>query len=163
MGKEHKIEFSYHEFEDENALCNADSNLLKKAHEALEFSYSPYSEFRVGAALQMEDGSIILGSNQENASFPAGVCAERSAIYNAAHSKSGKILKIAITVNTENFDVTSPVAPCGICRQVLLETELEQKSDIEVILKGSKGKIYTLSNSRDLLPLHFFEKGLKKG
>ncbi len=163
MAKEHEITLSFKEYETKEELCNADAELLDKAKEALSFSYSPYSEFRVGAALLMEDGQIYIGSNQENASFPAGVCAERSAIYHAKHRNQGKILKIAITVNAENFEVSSPVAPCGVCRQVLLESELDQNSNIEVILQGSKGKIYTLSNVRGLLPLHFFEKGLKKG
>jgi len=163
MAKEHEIKLNYKEYNDESELCNADAKLLERAEEALNYSYSPYSEFKVGAALLMENGEMYIGSNQENASFPAGICAERSAISNAKHQNHGRILKIAITVRAENFEVNSPIAPCGVCRQVMLESELDQNSNIEVILKGSKGSIYTLSNVKGLLPLHFFEKGLKKG
>ena len=160
--KEKSISIKYKEYNSEVELSEKEAELLIKANEALKKSYSPYSKFKVGSALQMKSGNIYIGSNQENASFPAGICAERSAIYHAKHREEGVIKRIAITVESSDFDVNSPIAPCGICRQVLLETELQQEEDIEIILKGSKGKIYTLSSIKDLLPLYFFEKGLKK-
>jgi len=151
------------EYDSEQELAPWESLLLTDARKALEYSYSPYSRFKVGAAILLENNEVVLGSNQENASFPAGVCAERAAIYNATHQyKDEKIKAIAITVLPLDFEVNSPIAPCGVCRQVMLETELQQNKDIHIILKGSKGKIYTLPNSTSLLPLYFFEKGLKK-
>ncbi|MFK7756084.1 MAG: cytidine deaminase [Flavobacteriales bacterium] len=158
-----EIKIQITEFNSESELDLKDAQLLDKAKEALEFSYSPYSRFKVGAAILLENGKVILGSNQENASFPAGICAERTAIYNATHQfKDVKFIAIAITVLPLDFEVTSPIAPCGVCRQVMLETELQQEQDYKVILKGSKGKIYTLPSASSLLPLYFFEKGLKK-
>ncbi len=161
--KDLEIKVQLKEYDSEQELKSEDHSLLLKAREALDYSYSPYSNFKVGAAALLRNGEIILGSNQENASFPAGICAERSAIYNAAHQFKGiPLLKMAITVFTDDFEVSSPIAPCGVCRQVLLETELQQDQEIEIILQGSKGKIYTLSSARSLLPIYFFEKGLKK-
>lgn len=159
-----EIKVLINEFNVESELLENDRALLLKAKEALTYSYSPYSQFKVGAAVRLTNGEVLLGSNQENASFPAGICAERSAIYNAAHQfKDMAIESIAITVLSMEFEVKSPIAPCGVCRQVLLETELKQKSDIKIILQGSTGAVYTLSNASSLLPLYFFEKGLKKG
>jgi cytidine deaminase len=152
--KDLEIKVQLKEYASEQEMNSEDLSLLLKAREALSYSYSPYSNFKVGAAALLRNGEIILGSNQENASFPAGICAERSAIYNAAHQ--------FITVFTDDFEVSSPIAPCGVCRQVLLETELQQDQEIEIILQGSKGKTYTLSSARSLLPIYFFEKGLKK-
>ncbi len=161
--EKHKIEINFTSFDDENALNPSDKEVLEAAVSAVQYSYSPYSNFKVGAAALLGNGEIVLGSNQENASFPAGICAERAAIYCAAHQFKNEIIKtIAITVYTEEFQVLSPIAPCGVCRQVMLETELKQKSDIKIILRGTKGKIYTLSNCKSLLPIYFFEKGLKK-
>lgn len=158
-----EIKVQLKQYESEQEMNIEDLSLLLKAREALSYSYSPYSNFKVGAAALLRNGEIILGSNQENASFPAGICAERSAICNAAHQfKDIPLIKMAITVFTDDFEVSSPIAPCGVCRQVLLETELQQEQEIEIILQGSKGKIYTLSSARSLLPIYFFEKGLKK-
>lgn len=158
-----EVKVQLKQYESEQEMNIEDLSLLLKAREALSYSYSPYSNFKVGAAALLRNGEIILGSNQENASFPAGICAERSAICNAAHQFKGiPLIKMAITVFTDDFEVSSPIAPCGVCRQVLLETELQQEQEIEIILQGSKGKIYTLPSARSLLPIYFFEKGLKK-
>ncbi len=161
--KETQIIVEIKEYDSVKELSIWESKLLSQASAALNYSYSPYSNFSVGAAALLSNGELVLGSNQENASFPAGICAERSAIYNAVHQfKDEAIQAMAITVSSEEFEVTSPIAPCGICRQVLLETELQQGSDIHIILRGSKGRIYTLPNANSLLPIYFFEKGLKK-
>lgn len=157
-----EIKITYKSYENAQELSSEDIELLDKAKEALELSYSPYSRFKVGAALKLSSGEIIKGSNQENASFPAGICAERVAIYNAKHQSNSRIESLAITVKSSDFEVNSPIAPCGVCRQVLLETEILQEKDIKILLQGSKGKVYTLSSVKDLLPLFFFEKSLKK-
>jgi len=154
---------TYNEYQQLEELPTKDAELLKHAEEALAYSYSPYSNFKVGCALRLANGEIILGSNQENSSFPAGICAERSALLTAQHTfKNVNISEMAITVSSTDLEVESPLAPCGVCRQVMLETEMRQKTDYKIILKGSKGKIYTLSNAKSLLPIYFFEKRLKK-
>ncbi|NCX95602.1 MAG: cytidine deaminase [Chitinophagia bacterium] len=136
------------------------ATLLLRAEEALLLSYSPYSRFRVGAALLLANGSYRLGANQENASYPAGICAERAAIaginpLNPEH----KIVAIAITYSTEgHFD--SPVAPCGICRQVLLEIEHAQQSAIEIYLSSPSGRVLKIDTAEHLLPFHFSKGNL---
>ena len=105
---------------------------------------------------------FISGSNQENASFPCGVCAERTALFTAKSNYPNlKIIKIAITTKSRDFNNTNPVAPCGLCRQVLLEYEIKQKSDIEIYL-FNKEKVIKLNRAKDLLPFYFTEERLKR-
>lgn len=130
--------------------------LLQAAQRASQNSHSPYSKFRVGAALLLEDGTIIEGSNQENASFPVGFCAERTALSaKVAIAPKKKIKSIAIRVRSELKTTDQPGAPCGICRQVLLEQEEKQKSNIRVIMQGEKGSILIFDSIKDLVPFHF--------
>ena len=122
-------------YEDINELSDVDKNLMKVAVEATKTAYAPYSGFNVGAALLMEDGSIIIGNNQENAAYPSGMCAERVAIWKAGSSfPNKKVKKIAITAVSSNKQLDKPVGPCGACRQTLLEYEINQKEDVEVFL-----------------------------
>jgi cytidine deaminase len=111
----------------------------------------------------MADGSVITGSNQENMSFPAGICAERAALF-AAASKFPEIpvKSIAISARSDLFPVTEPVPPCGICRQAILEYELKFQNKIQMVLAGEKGKVYVIDGVQSLLPLAFVEKGLMK-
>lgn len=142
--------YSYNELNDE------DKNLVDLAKEATQASYAPYSQFHVGAVLLLNNGVIIKGANQENAAF-AGTCGERSACYNAGANYPGvPIKKIAIAAFTRGAFVQSPTAPCGVCRQALLEFETQANQPIEVILVGSD-KIYKLESIRSLLPLAFSE------
>jgi cytidine deaminase len=135
--------------------------LLDKAVEAMHSAYAPYSHFKVGAAIQLENGLIQLGNNQENAAYPSGLCAERVAIYAAgANHPEVAILKIAITAGSENFPSDHPVAPCGACRQSMLEYELKQERPIAVIMRGRTGKVYRVEGIRPLLPIFFHEEGL---
>ena len=162
--KEIKQTFQIKEFDSLDELNSEQQLLLAKAKEALQYSYSPYSNFKVGCAILLENGSIVLGSNQENASFPAGICAERVAVSNAVHQyDSEDIVSMAITVKSDDFEVSAPIAPCGVCRQVLLESELKQNQEFTILLQGSEGKIYEVPSAKSLLPLYFFEDGLKKG
>ena len=114
-------------YEDINELPEIDKNLMEEAIKATKKSYAPYSKFRVGAALLMEDGSIIIGNNQENAAYPSGMCAERVAFWKAGSEfPKKKIKKVAITAISDHV-VDKPVGPCGACRQTMLEYEINQE------------------------------------
>jgi len=143
-------------FDSELDLPEADRKLLSIAADARKDSYAPYSKFHVGAAMLMADKTIVKGSNQENASYPLGFCAERTALSAAASLASGVAIEaIAIKVASEEMEIDKPTAPCGICRQVLLEAEMKHKHDIRILLQGNTGKVYVFSSAKDLLPLHF--------
>lgn len=138
-------------YESLKQLSKADIELLNKAEEAAKFSYSPYSKFPVGAALLLENGEYILGSNQENASFPVGICAERIALSNLAmQAPKTKVKALAI-----NVPVKEIAAPCGICRQSLYQQEFLQDYPIRVLLKGSEETVYELESVKSILPLPF--------
>jgi cytidine deaminase len=137
-------------------LSEKQSNLINQSVKAQENSHSPYSNFRVGAAILLESGEIILGSNQENAAYPSGLCAERVAIFScgAQHPKK-KILAIAISASTSKFDLKEILAPCGACRQSMLEFEYKQKSNIKILLKGADRQVVEFASVKDLLPIPF--------
>lgn len=152
------ISFDYQLFEDDSSLNSSLQQLLKAANDAVNLSYAPYSRFHVGAALLLSNGEIIKGSNQENASFPAGICAERVALSVASSLfPTEKIITVAIAyrngAETVSFDTI--LSPCGICRQSLLETTQRQQSDIGVILSSPAGQIIYLEHAAHLLPLAF--------
>lgn len=139
-----------------------EAKLLESATEAMRDAYAPYSRFKVGAALLLEDGKIIKGNNQENAAYPSGLCAERVAIFACGANYPGmKILSIAITAGSLDFASDHPIAPCGACRQTMLEYELNQDAPIAVIMRGRSGKIYRCEGIKQLLPIFFHEDGLK--
>ena len=144
-------------------LPSLDAELLKAAEAGLKNTYAPYSGFHVSAALRLKNGATVVGTNQENAAYPSGLCAERVAFFSASSQYPGvQIEAVAVVANSSLFSVDHPVAPCGACRQVMLEYELKQANNIRIILKGTKGNIYTLSDIKGLLPLFFHENGLKK-
>jgi len=151
-----RIEINLEVFESISDLPSSIQNLMNKAHEARENAYAPYSQFKVGAALQLESGEIILGNNQENAAYPSGLCAERVAIFHAgATHPNATITSMAISAKSLKNKVTSPVAPCGACRQVLAEYEVKQETFIPVYFMGESGKIVKAKSIKDLLPLIF--------
>ena len=158
-----KINISIEEYEDTGALSKEDLSLLQQAKEALKGSYAPYSEFHVGAAVLLENGVVVQGSNQENAAYPSGLCAERVAIF---HAKSKypdvKVKMIAITSAADNFVTTSPVTPCGACRQVIAEIESRQNKKIRIIMHGQNGLTQAVNGIENLLPLMFSEEKLKR-
>lgn len=136
-------------------------SLLQKAHEATQTAYAPYSNFKVGAAVLLENGRVVIGSNQENASYPAGCCAERVAIMSAsAQYPNVKMKALAIAIKAETL-TTTPVAPCGICRQTILEYEMAYRQNIQLILQGETGEIYRIDSAKTLLPLYFSQDDLK--
>lgn len=157
-----KVGFELTVYDNVAELSGEDARLMKKAEEAIKSSHSPYSNFRVGAAVLLESGAVVLGSNQENASFPAGLCAEGVAVFSAGANYPGDPIKaIAITSFSEEHQLSNPAAPCGICRQAIAEYEQKQKSPITIIMKGEAGPIYKCSSIADLLPLGFDNSFLK--
>lgn len=143
---------------DFNELSELDRKLVEMAREATYRSYSPYSHFRVGAAIALDNGEIVVGSNQENVAYPSGTCAERSAcFYAGARYPDAKFLTIAIAArDTDGNFVEQPIAPCGACRQALLENELRAGHNVRVILTG-KDRLYILPSVRSTLPFAFTE------
>ncbi len=158
-----KLEITYKEYDSLDDLSDADNKLLKLAKDALKSAYAPYSAYRVGAAVELENGSIISGSNQENVAFPSGLCAERVAVFAAASQYPNVAIKtIAITSMAKDFKINSPVTPCGSCRQVIAEYEINQKEIIRFILSGESGKVYLIEGMENLLPLMFKADALKQ-
>ncbi len=130
--------------------------LLTKAIESTNNSYAKYSHFHVGAALQLENGIVLPGCNQENAAFPAGLCAERSAIFAAgAQYPNMAVEKIAIAAREPSGELTAePVSPCGTCRQVMIETETRYEKPIRILLYG-RNRVYVMDGIKNLMPLSF--------
>ena len=127
---------------------------------ATDNSYSPYSKFRVGAALRLADGTEIIGANQENAAFPVTLCAERTAIFAAqAQYPAQPIVALAVAARNENGFTEDPVTPCGSCRQVILEIEQRYNQSVKIYLYGTRG-VYVINTVRDLLPLCFVEESM---
>lgn len=137
-------------------LSESSKMLMSKAIEAKTKAYAPYSKFKVGAALLLENNIIITGNNQENAAYPSGICAERVAIWKAASDyPNHKIVALAITASSSSQITSEPVAPCGACRQSLFEYEIKQKDKIEVYFMGEVGKVIKTNSIFDLLPIAF--------
>ena len=136
-------------------LNDSDRRLLEAANEATKSSYAPYSKFNVGAAVLLENGEIITGSNQENSAFPSGLCAERVSVFYAnAKYPNVAILAIAISSAVSNKINDAEVYPCGACRQVLVESENRQKNKIKMIMGGTKS-IVTVDSVSSMLPFVF--------
>lgn len=141
-------------------LSEAVRSLVDAARDATSNSYTPYSKFNVGAAVRLEDGTIIKGANQENAAFPVTMCAERAAIFNAqSNNPELAITEIAIAAKNVNGFVKEPVTPCGSCRQVLLEMEYRYKRDIKIYLCGASN-VYEVKSVKDILPLSFADDSM---
>ena len=136
-------------------------NLIEKAKQAAETAYAPYSKFKVGAAVLLENGEIIQGNNQENAAYPSGLCAERVAIFYANSKYPNTAIKsIAVTAYTNNGFIEEPIPPCGSCLQVMLESEKRYNNQIQVILYG-ENKVTSAENINQFLPVSFNKEMLK--
>lgn len=156
MGKKIKIEAELEVFDSLSDLSPAIQNLMNKAHEARENAYAPYSSFRVGAAISLESGTIVTGNNQENAAFPSGLCAERVAAFHAGSNYPKEAFTaIALTARSEKHPTTTPIPPCGACRQALAEYEVNQETAIAVYFMGESGNVVKANTVKDLLPLIF--------
>ncbi|MGQ8336354.1 cytidine deaminase [Sunxiuqinia sp. A32] len=149
------------EFENLSELTPEDQVLVKAAREIANDAYAPYSKFKVGASILLENGKIISGNNQENAASPSGLCAERVALFYAnSQFPDSKVKTIAISAINGSKPTTKAISPCGACRQVLVETENRYQHPIKIILDGSR-KIHVLNSTNDLLPLSFSSLDLK--
>jgi cytidine deaminase len=160
--KEIIITSKFSTYDSIDELPNEIQNLFEQATLIQKNAHAPYSKFRVGAAILLDNGKIILGTNQENAAYPSGLCAERVALFQAASNfPESKILKIVITAAPEATGISSPIPPCGACRQSIAEYENKQNSPIEIYFMGEIGKIYKSESLKNLLPLLFNKKLLE--
>ena len=149
-----------YEYDSVEELSKEEQFLIQKSKDAVNNAYAPYSKFQVGAAVLLENGEIITGTNQENAAYPSGLCAERVAVFYANSKYPNVPVKaIAVTAFTNNHFVKTPIPPCGSCRQVLVETETRFNTPIKIYLV-SDSKITVINDAKDLLPLNFDESSL---
>lgn len=159
---EQQYNFQYSVFSSEHELADDDKMLLEKAREVTSIAYAPYSGFKVGAAAILQNGEIITGSNQENASYPAGLCAERSLLASAAQQyPEMPIITLAVSYNNTKGSSETPATPCGFCRQVLAEFESRVGTSIRLIVGGKSGSVYIIPKSSLLLPLAFSSKSFE--
>ena len=143
-------------------LSVADRELIEQAMKATDNAYAEYSHFYVGAALRLANGRIVIGANQENAAFPSGLCAERSAIFGAqSYYPELAITTLAIAARNENGFLKSPISPCGACRQVILEMEDRYQQPVRILLYGKNG-IFCFHSIKDLLPFSFVDANMKE-
>lgn len=147
--------FHYHLYAYEE-LSEQDRLLVEAAKAVTEHSYAPYSLFRVGAAVRLEDGTVVTGTNQENAAYPSGLCAERTALFYAGSAYSDKaVISLAIAAYTNGEFTQKPVSPCGACRQVMLEMEQRHQQPMRIVLYGTEAVCVIEGGVADLLPLSF--------
>ncbi|PAM92031.1 cytidine deaminase [Flavobacterium sp. IR1] len=159
--KEISITTSFLEYDSLTDLPQDIQSLMNQAVEVRKKAYAPYSKFRVGAALLLDNGKVIVGSNQENAAYPSGLCAERVAIFHAGSVyPEAKILKMAITAASDTNQTKAPIPPCGSCRQSIAEYEIKQETPIEIYFMGEIGTIYQSASLKNLLPFMFDKKFL---
>lgn len=159
--KEINITTSFLAYNSLQDLSEDIQDLMNQAIEVRKNAYAPYSQFKVGAALLLDNGKIVLGSNQENAAYPSGLCAERVAIFHAGSVyPEAKILKMAITAASDTNQTTAPIPPCGSCRQSIAEYEIKQDTPIEIYFMGEIGEVYKSASLKNLLPFMFDKKFL---
>ncbi len=159
--EEKNFNFHYRVYNDSNELEASDSSLLEKARKITGLAYAPYSKFSVGAVALLANGEIVTGTNQENASYPVGICAERVLLGNAAMNYPGMpIVTLAVSYQSEAGKSDKPISPCGMCRQSLLEYEGRTGAGIRLILSGQTGKVIILQTASHLLPFAFTSEEL---
>lgn len=154
--KEAALQFKFTIYDNTSELSPELRQLVESADEVIESAYAPYSQFFVGSAILLENMEIVIGSNQENASYPVGICAERVAL-SSAHSLHKEIAPVALAISykTQSKLNSDPIAPCGLCRQFILESEERFGKPIVILLKGENGVVYQINSVKDLLPLAF--------
>jgi cytidine deaminase len=159
--KEITITTTFEVFDSITSLPSEIQFLMNQSIETRKNAYAPYSRFRVGAAILLDNGKVVLGSNQENAAYPSGLCAERVAIFQAgAIYPNAKIVKLAITAASDTNPTLSPIPPCGACRQSIAEYEFKQDTPIEIYFMGESGEVYKSNSINNLLPLSFDKTSL---
>lgn len=158
-----QINFTIEEYNSIEDMAKEDAALLAQARKITADAYAPYSNFQVAAFAKLVNGKTIGGTNQENASYPAGICAERSLMSAASSLYPGVgIETIAITYNNLNGKSEHPISPCGICRQSFAEFQQRTKQTIRIILSGMEGKVQIINDSFQLLPLVFTSEDMNK-
>jgi len=154
--KEVKIETTLEVYDKPSELPAEISDLMQQAIGARQRAYAPYSNFLVGAALLLDNGEVLTGSNQENASYPSGLCAERTVIFYASSKfPDAKIRIMALTAGPEHQETLTPIPPCGACRQSISEYEVKQDAPIAIYFMGTSGKVVKSESLANLLPLGF--------
>jgi cytidine deaminase len=157
--KELNITTTFTVFDSMSELPNDVFSLMEQAIEIRKKAYAPYSNFRVGVAIILDNNKIVLGSNQENAAYPSGLCAERVALFSAgALYPDAKITKIVISATSDHNPTLTPIPPCGACRQSISEYEIKQEQPIEIYFMGESGNVYKSDSLKNLLPLLFDKK-----
>ena len=152
----YKHEINYQRFTNYDGLSNMEQQLVMNAQKAMHQAYAPYSNFKVGAALLLSNGSIVTGNNQENMAYPSGLCAERVALFHAgANYPDAEVVSLVIVAEGELLKPSEIVSPCGACRQVMLETQRRQKNPFRVVLIGQNEEVLVFHSAEDLLPLAF--------
>ena len=154
MQKEYSFKFQL--YPNLESLPTIDISVVNKAFEAMEKAYAPYSKFKVGAALLLEDGQIIQGNNQENIAYPSGLCAERIALFHAnAQFPEIAVELICIVAKGDLMPISQLISPCGACRQVMLESENRQNKPIRIILVNQDNRTMCIDSVQNLLPFGF--------
>ena len=162
MSKQEQYNFSYAVYDSSDDLDQQDGWLLSEARSVTQFAYAPYSNFHVGAAARLVNGEVVTGTNQENASYPAGLCAERVLLSTASSLFPGVgIETMAISYNNTRGKSDKPASPCGICRQTLTEFQQRTMHPMRIILGGLEGKVQVIDNAEQLLPFCFGSEDLK--
>lgn len=157
-----EIKIAFEDYKNIDELNAEDKALCLEAVKAMENSHSPYSKFKVGAALRLKSGKIIYGSNQENVAYPSGLCAERTALFHwGANHPNDPIVSMAVTAHTNDFELLQPTTPCGSCLQVIAEYEKKQGKPIDILLYCQKGAIWKTRGIQSFLPFLFFEDRLQ--
>ena len=142
-------------------LSEFELQMMQKAIAVRKTAYAPYSKFKVGVSLFLDNGEIVTGSNQENAAYPSGLCAERVAIFHAGSVfPNCKIKQMFISASPENEELEVPIPPCGACRQSIAEYEMKQEEPIAIFFMGAKGEVFRSDSLRNILPLLFHKKYL---
>lgn len=149
-------------YPDSSGLSDLEKKLLERASEVAARAYAPYSKFRVGTAVLLDNDEVVVGSNQENVAYPSGLCAERVALFSAgAQFPDAAVNTMAIIAGSDEFELEDVITPCGACRQVIMECQTRQNSPIRIILSSPNKKIIVIEDARVLLPFAFDASGLR--
>ena len=151
----------YEVYDSMEELPQQDAELMRRAHEAARNAYAPYSKFNVGAAARLSNGAVVTGNNIENAAYPSGLCAERVTLFSAMAQYPGvPVEALALTAYSESKAIEEPVAPCGACRQVMVEVEQVSKRPLRVLCQGDTGVVMVFDGVESLMPFVFLDKFL---
>jgi len=160
--KKEEYKFGFEVYDSSRDLTKEDEKLVDEARKITGKAYAPYSNFHVGAVARLSNGAFVTGTNQENASYPVGICAERVLLSSASMLQTNvPIDTIAISYHNKNGESNHPVSPCGLCRQSLAEYEERTGKPIRLILSGMDGKVFIVKKASQLLPLSFSSEDLK--